>query len=310
MIPVYRPRSTWFMLPGNYVGAKKKAAQGYWSGYQDDWDGWNDLLHLSNDNGKLNEVAFVPALNDMVVLDCDRREYEPDTGWVSLSSASRAAFQRPVIRFGLDDLFREVKKLGHDPAELATYVVATPGGGHHLYFKQHPHLTVPTRHFRDNWRVDVIASQNLWVNAPPTRGYHVVRDLPVAVLPLWLAEFLVDLNQHLVPQGGRPRQVLNHQARQLLAQWYNDGSSHDVFRNWVRAELKLVELTNQVGGWNQQLYCCTRNLLDVGLSSEKVFTLIIKAAAPVDVKNRRQAEDTINSAIRAHTRTGFNGGRA
>ncbi len=284
--------------------AQRAFAEMYWQGAMGSWD---QLLTTVTDEAL--DVALLPWRSDLVILDCDVKEYQVDTGFVVTDGVARLA--PTTWRYGVEDLAREVRSLGHDPRELATYTVRTKSGGVHLYYRAHPDLPLDTRHHRHDWRVDVIAGTNTWVAAPPTPGYYVVRDLPVAPLPTWLAEFLRDLATYLPPIGRQHSAALEETAKTarrdaLEAVTRRDAGKiraddTDLLTQYVQLELDRIALANQHGGWNQAIYDAARNLLEVGWSLEAVTPAVLTAAAPVDARNQRQALDTLRSAWRGHT---------
>lgn len=306
-----QPRRPVVALPENAPPERRSFAELYWQGSDHvTWDELDDAVTQGHD------VALLPWRRDLVILDCDVKEYQADTGFVVTDGVARLA--PTVTRFGIDDLAREVRRLGHDPTELATYAVRTKSGGCHLYYRACPDVPLETRHHRAEWRVDVIAGVNTWVAAPPTPGYHVLRDRSMIELPRWLAEFLRDLTEHLAPVGASRRTALERAARDQrrdLAAVLVNGEGQEVdegaglWRAWVNRELQLVALANQVGGWNQAIYQACRNLLDGGVDPVTVEESVLVAAAPVDARNERVARDTIRSAGTGHRRN-ENGERA
>jgi hypothetical protein len=274
----------------------------YWEGVSANWEQLQAAVLGGSDVGILVEPS------QLVVLDCDVKRYDQGTGWVVQDGT--ATWQDGVVKRGVEDLAREVEKLGHSMGELYTYTVETKSGGRHLYFKRPvsvPWLT--TLHHREDWRVDVIASGRNWVAAPPTPGYRVVVDAPCVELPPWLAEWLTGLHSHLRPLGGTQRQTVEQRAASQLLSWrgsqllgVNPTSLAELQQAWVTSQLDLVALANQYGGWNSTIYQVTLNLLDVGFEPDRVEEVVLRVASPVDEIERKKAYDTIRSAERKHGR--------
>jgi hypothetical protein len=180
----------------------------------------------------------------------------------------------------------------------------------HLYYRENPRYELRTTGHRHDWRVDVIAhnggSDRSWVAAPPTPGYAVVRDLPVADLPDWLASWLAGGLRALPRLGGDRRRTISGElraARQGYVLAGHPADRNDLYRAWINHELQLVALANQHGGWNDAINRCAWTLFrDAGLSYDQVEALILKAAAPTDERERRNATTTIRSAWNASER--------
>jgi hypothetical protein len=276
-------------------------ATAYWHGADDgDWAGMLGSIERGYD------VGLLAANSGLVILDCDVKEYASDGFVVSGPRGSRARLEPTVVKCGIDDLIRVVRELGHEPSELATYTVRTKSGGFHLYFYACESVPLTTKHHRDEWRVDVIASENSWVAAPPTAGYDVVRDLAVMPLPVWLAEFLLYVNERLQPLGKRSDEALSEAAKQALRemtdlrQVADESGLRGVARQWLLLELDRIVIANRYGGWNQAIYQATLNLLDGGIAAEPATALVLEAATPWDEREKRVASDTIRSAVRRH----------
>jgi hypothetical protein len=274
----------------------------YWAGFGGPGT-WDALLAITAGD---HDVGLLPDRSGLVVLDCDVKVYEPETGFVMLGERT-ATLAAPVVKHGISDLQREVEKLGHTMAELATYTVLTKSGGYHLYFQRNERHPLRMTGHRHDWRVDVVAGNDLanrsWVAAPPTPGYTVARDLPVAPLPDWLAAWLSGVRDHLLPPGGRQRRLVSDLERAARSA-VNGGSGlpagDGLFARWVQMRLNLVALANQHGGWNLEIYQAARDLMNVGLPQESIIDAIIAAAKPTSDLERRKALDTIRSAARDH----------
>lgn len=278
-------------LTGDRVPIKGMTAQnapGYWDGLDPDWGQITDWVK----NG--NSVGILPERSGLVILDCDsRKEWK-----VEGSSAT-------IVRgHGIDDLKRVAQETGQDVP--ATFTVRTKSDGFHLYYRQNQVCPVQSRGHRDRWRIDVKASRNTYAVAPPTPGYSVVRDLPVAELPLWLAHWIQGLYKTVPPLGGENQRRRMEAAtalkyRILLGGTVQDG---DLFGHWCQAMLNVIVASNQYGGWNNAVYLTAHEFFDVGLSVTDVMPMILEAAAPYNEREERTVRSTVESAWRKHTDLG------
>lgn len=312
-----KPRRPLYRLPGNLTDGtptekvKVKQARDYWEGYEASWD---SLLEGVQVHGY--DIGLCPDPNGLVVLDCDVKQYDPETGWVAQPDGSLklAPF---VEKRGIDDLARVVAELGHDPAELATYTVRTKSGGHHLYYRKNPHYPLRWTGHRHEWRVDVIAenggSNRSWIAAPPTPGYRVVRDLPVAKLPDWLGAWLVDLHSNTEPLGGARRRQLSAAASAVRAGLTASGARLSgaaapggdlaaLYAHYYDLVLKGVALANRYGGWNCEIYNAAHLLFETGVPLDEATPDLLRAAAPWNEREERVAVTTIESAWGKHRR--------
>lgn len=303
-----RPRRPWIALPENLVDPtpqQRALAEMVWGGVQYQW---SELKGAIEERGR--DVGLLVARSGLVVLDLDVKTYGVENP--ARGADGGVCFGDTVeTKYGVVDLQREVEKLGHAMAELATYTVRTKSGGLHLYYQANPRFPLRTAHHMHEWRIDVIASPNNWVAAPPTPGYHVVRDLPVAPLPDWLAEFLGNLRRHLLPLGGTAGQRLRHEVYQarsealvaMMDESTGDGTFGGLMRTFVSGVCALVRKSNEWGGWNQSIYDNAHILFDCGYRHDQVTRWLLAAAAPRTESDRRQAEGTINSAHQRNVNT-------
>lgn len=269
----------------------------YWRGYQLPWETWTDTV----DRQEL-DVAFMPWLNDVVILDCDVKRYVGEL--VAHKDNPNLVTAAPaVIKHGVDDLARMAESRGHTMDELETYTVRTQSGGFHLYFDV-GEREMRTRHHRDEWRIDVIATPHNWVAAPPTPGYEVVRDVPVVRMPEWLHDVVTCINDLRPPVGGRKRRQLDGRVRGLRASVASPGCDRGLFRDWLRAQCELIELSNQVGAWNSTIFEVACDFFSVGLQRSLVERLILDAAEPWDSRQRRSVIATVTSAQSYKMRSG------
>ena len=283
------------------------ASKTFWAGTRLDWD---DLHDVVDEQGF--DIGFVPALQNMVTLDCDVKEYLNETGHVA---GPIRVGDLTVKKYGIQDLQRVVEALGHGMQEIATYTVATKSGGLHLHYLQNPDYPLYTCGHREDWRVDIVgmnnASNRSWVAAPPSAGYTVVRDLPVAVMPDWLAQWLRGIKQHLQPLGGQRRQAQKQRIEELNLErrtyGRNDPDAIPTTKQWVQMLLDLITDANQVGGWNLQIWQTSKDLLEFGMDPVVVRRLVLQYAAPWTTREWHKALTTIKSAENAAQNT--NGGR-
>ena len=268
-------------LPADASPADKRFAKLYWQGACGEWSDWHQTVMSGQD------VILFPEASGLVILDCDVRvvpEFSDDGKSCGFTSEK-----------GIEQLSKAVADLGHTMAEVATYAVRTPSGGVHLYFRQNEEVMLrKTSHHRDKWRVDVIVSENLWVAAPPTPGYEVIRQIPVKTMPGWLSEWLGGVNERFKPCGGkRAERLLALSGAQSSVKLPGNGSLLDM---WVKSELELVTIASDMGCWNVMIFQATCNLLEYGFDYERVKEAVITAAVPWDDRERRNAERTVESA--------------
>lgn len=248
------------------------------------------------------DVGVLTGQSGLVILDCDVKRYEAKTEFqVDRNTARLVPIVEAHTERGILDLRREVEKLGHSMDELRTYTVKSKSDGRHLYFKQNPELVIPSQAQRQNWHVDVKASENTWVAAPPSAGYVVLDDREAAVLPLWLAQFLADIKHHLEPIGGRRTRALQRQAREALttAMSADPSEREGYLARWTAFELQRVadaQLMNS--GWNNACHDVACNLFDGGWDFDNVVAMIRKHARPSNRRNENAMLDTIRSAAR------------
>jgi Bifunctional DNA primase/polymerase, N-terminal len=276
--------------------AERHMARGCWAGVELDAAGLAGVTAAGWD------VGVLAAASGLVIIDCDVKHVDGN-GWTVTGGV--AVREQAVVKRGIDDLRREVEALGHTMAELATYTVRTKSGGYHLYYRTNPEFPLTSRHHRQDWRVDVIASPNSWVAAPPTEGYQVVRDDAVADLPDWLAVFLYGVNTSLAPLGAREAVVARAVGSGPDGGPARPGES--LLARHRRMLLEEVALANLAGGWNNAIYRVTHALIEVGYDERDVRDAVMGAAAPVDAGEERKADATIASALRGHQRGSGNG---
>lgn len=254
-------------LEAGCASERLERARAYWAGWPaTDAERWEAVR-----GGQL--VGVLPHANGLVVLDCDiRGEWEPDP-------AGRGV--RLVEYHGTDDLAALAKKRGKELP--ATYTVKSKGGGRHLYFRVNNSCPVRSRGQRPGWRIDVKASENTWVVAPPSPGYTVLDDRRPVVLPNWLARAIVRLGDtHPMKHAGGSGSLGS-----------GSGALTDVAREGI---MRYVAKTNvSGGGWNNALYWGACRMAESGMSAEETMDMLMTAAAPWSEAERRRAERTVTS---------------
>lgn len=265
-------------------GMTATAAPGYWEGLDADWPSISAWV------AEGNAVGVMPERSGLVILDCDTAKEWQATG----NSA------RMVRQHGINDLTRVASEICQELSP--TFTVQTKSGGYHLYYLQNPLCPVFSRGHREGWRIDVKASKNTFAVAPPTPGYSVVRDLPVAELPLWLAQWIQGLYKALQPLGGDGQRRRMGVALAMKAQLVMGGNDQEtnLFHQWCQAMLSVVSASNQYGGWNNAIYLTAHEFFDVGLGVDDVLPMILEAASPYDKSQERAVVTTVESAWRKH----------
>jgi len=295
------PRRARVSLPEHLVGSPEEEREHsliYWSGVSMTWADAHECLAQGLD------VGLLAGQSGLVILDCDVKRYEAETGFVYDGRTATMVETKPAVtKRGVDDLRREVERLGHTMKELTTFTVQTKSGGFHLMYRQNPRFPLETKHHRDEWRVDVIAGQNNWVATAPSDGYSVVKDVPVIELPDWLAQWMQRLEDHLLPLGRRRRQKIDKLRVQVRHQSQLPGRENEsLVARWIDLELEAVRLANLHGGWNDAIYQATLNLMEGGWAFDDVVAAVLEAAEPASDLERRKALDTVDSARRKHIR--------
>lgn len=264
-------------------GYTKRAHPEYWQGSSVSWAEACEYTSSGKAIGTLTHGS------ELVVLDCDVKvEWRADGG-----SAGQ------VVRHGIEDLKRAAAEQGE--VIPPTFTVRSRSGGYHLYYQAVWSGLVSKGH-RDDWLIDVKASPNTWVVAPPTAGYEVIRDLPVAPLPGWLMAWVTNLNSLRRPLGGRPAQELMTEIRRLAmaSGAGNGGGTADLLRHWVDLNLALVRLASEAGGWNNRIYEVCRQFFDVGMGVGEVEELVMGAAEPWNEAEVHNVRRTVASAWAGH----------
>lgn len=265
------------------------ACPAFWEGFRQPWEEWLDDVENRD-----VDVAFLPWANNVVILDCDVKEYAG--GFVLDKDNPRTATIAPrVVKYGIDDLARTVEEYGHTTDELETYTVRTKSGGLHLYFDR-GNFRVTTRHHREDWRIDVIATPHNWVAAPPTPGYTVVNDVPMIPLPAWLYEIVANINDLKRPVGGKKRSEMDERIKQMRASVEPVDCDKGLLKSWISTQYELIELANEHGAWNSTIFQVACDFFALGYAQSIVEKIILPAAKPWDARQERNVLATIESA--------------
>ena len=261
-------------------GYTKDSHPDYWQGITGTWE---ELLAWTAQGGAMGLLARESGL---VVLDCDNKVVMRANG-----NTATMGYEH-----GITHLTRVCHELGHDVPP--TYAVKTKSGGYHLYYRQHPDWQVRSQGHREDWHVDVKASASVFVVAPPSRSYEVVRDLPVAEMPEWLARYLMRLRSHTQPVGGeRARELMREirDARESGVDLQRGATLHDQWLGWT---LDLVRHSQKA--WNNRIYVTARQLFDVGYSQEEAEDMLLVAAEPWNRREQHNVRRTVASAWNGH----------
>jgi hypothetical protein len=282
---------------GAGAGAAEAAySEAYWQGAG---ARWSDLAGAVDAGGA---VGVLVERSGLVVLDCDVRRV--DAGGFRLRSETSAGWSGATVLRGTRDLERLVGELGRELPR--TWRVRTKSGGEHWYFRQNPEIRLPSSGHRDGWLVDVKASANAWVVAPPTPGYSVVEDAPVGVMPDWLARWISELGSRTLPLGGAGRSERSARrvaagsaflaARAGLVEPVEGLGLAGMFDAWCSDVLAEVSESNRAGGWNQAVFQGACALFEAGVGAEGGLRALMTAAAPWDGRERRSVVRTVRSA--------------
>lgn len=292
-------------------------AELYWRGINYSWEDLHQILRgrqgvkrIVKGNRSFHaspkHIGLFPYTSGLVVIDCDvKHVYRAVRPSVKTPLGPVFGTIGVVVRKGIEDLAQLCSSLGHDLSELATYTVRTKSGGLHLYFWNNfeTPLTTTTRH-RENWCIDVIVSKNNWVAAPPTPGYTVVCDYPVATMPDWLAETLQALHERFDPKGGKKRIANEDRLTEARRQVFHGntvrvGTDKGLLGEWVAASLKIIRDASDDGYWGLTLWRVAKDFAKAGWSYEAVQETLLIAADPWDAKNERLAIANIRAGYRS-----------
>lgn len=267
-------------LPARSSDFTRTCADAFWNGTVR----WTEDDLLESVAGG-QDIILMVALSGLVVADCDVKvRWDPKAGCSSPW----------VVKKGIEQLEADARACGHSLSEAPTYAVRTKSGGVHLYYQQDSRwpVTETTHHLQD-WNIDVIATPHLWVAAPPTPGYQVIRDLDAMVMPEWLSVLLRTAKQRHLPQGGKAmhqniiRVHDSHQAvmqRRMMEERRGGGGypaiseMRGLLKEWVGAITERVVLCAHHGGWNQALYQGTCDLVEYGWPWEKIAPVMLDAS--------------------------------
>lgn len=204
-------------------------------------------------------------------------------------------WRRPGLNDGLDVLAAVCEDAGQR-LPPATFTVATPSGGRHLYYRQPTGVQLRNTYGERGglgWLVDT-RGHGGYVAAPGTaidgRAYTTVDDAPVAELPHWLADRLT-ASTSPPPSAGPVQLRTEHLTR------YLDRA--------VRTEVDHVRAA-AAGGRNHALYIAAQNLGQLvagGALDEATARAALTTGAAVHVGidrfTEREAQRTITSGLAA-----------
>jgi len=262
-------------------GYTKTSHPEYWEGMTGTWDdleGW-----VAGGKAAMGLLAYESGL---VILDCDDKAVFETTGNTA----------KMVHYHGINDLKRVCAELGREVPP--TYTVETKSGGYHLYYRQHPDWLLRSNGHREDWRVDVKASPRVFAVAPPSVGYRVVRDIPVARMPEWLARWLLRLRTNTNPVGGEGVRHLMNELRDMRDTGVDisvGGSYHAALIDNI---LGIVRGSQQQ--WNNRIYLAARQLFDVGYTAEEAEEMLMEPAAPWNERETYNLRRTVGSAWTGH----------
>jgi hypothetical protein len=216
------------------------------------------------------DIGVLPERSGLVILDCDVR--------LEAAETSPGEFELRQLPTGMENLARAAHERGRRIPD--TRVVRSPSGGWHLWFRQNPLCRVTSRGHRPGWLIDVKASPNTYAVAPPSKGYAVLLDYPVARLPYWLARHIT---------GGLPR------AQVPVPAGWAGGPLPPGMRDAISA---YIAEGNTAGGWNTRIFLAACWLRESGMGLGEICAVVTEAAAPRDDRELGKATATIRSAWR------------
>lgn len=193
------------------------------------------------------------------------------------------------IACGHDALAALCEEAG-EPWPPATYTVATPSGGQHLYYRQPTDTPLRSTTGRLGWLIDT-RGHGGYVVAAGTQledgGYTVLDGAPVAELPGWLADRLAGLDHATRDRTAGPVQLNTGHLDRYLARAIERTVSH--------------VLASPDEGHNKALFgaaCSLGELVASGaVSADDVTAALLPAGVAVG-QPERDALATIRSGLR------------
>lgn len=261
-------------------GYTKKSHPDYWAGATATWE------ELTTWTGDGKAMGMLVRESGLVVIDCDNKA-------VFETEGNTAAL---VYRHGITHLTKLCQDLGHEVPP--TYTTRTKSGGYHLYYLQNPDWPLRSSGHRENWHVDVKASPSVFVVVPPSPGYEVIRDLPLAMIPEWLARYLMRLKSHTNPSGGERARELMQRIQDTREAGICVDRGTDLHAEWLGWALDLVANSQQA--WNSRIYVTARQLFDVGYTAEEAEDMLLVAAMPWNEREQHNVRRTVGSAWNGH----------
>lgn len=261
-------------------GYTKDSHPDYWRGLQGSW------ADLCTWTGKGDAMGLLVRESGLIVLDCDNKAVFETTG-------NTAVMTR---KHGITDLVRVCRELGHQVPP--TYTVQTKSGGYHLYYRRSEDWPIRSHGHREDWHVDVKASASVFVVAPPSPSYRVIRDLPVAEMPEWLSRYLLNLRTRTHPVGGERARELMTNIRDLRDEGIVVERGTGLHDQWLKWTMELVSHSQQA--WNNRIYVTARQLFDVGYTQEEAEDMLLVAAEPWNKREQYNVRRTVASAWNGH----------
>lgn len=262
-------------------GYTKTSHPEYWEGITGTWDDLEKWV-----SGGKAAVGILACESGLVIVDCDVKKVFESVG----NTAGMVEYH------GINDLKRVCEELGH--VVPPTYTVESKSGGYHLYYRQHPDWPLRSSGHRENWHVDVKASSRVFAVTPPSVDYHVIRDIPVARMPEWLARWLLRLRTNTNPVGGESVRRRMNELRDMRDTGVDLNVGGDYHAILVDHILGIVRDSQQQ--WNNRIYLAARQLFDVGYTAEEAEEMLTKPAAPWNERETYNLRRTVGSAWTGH----------
>jgi hypothetical protein len=249
----------YFQLRNRVPLARLEDAPAYWQGAA---AGRDELLAAVAAG---YDIGILPERSGLVILDCDIKlvSVEEKDGNVVLHE-----------HHGVTDLEAACARNGEELPR--TYAVSSLHGGMHYYFRQNKFHLLRSKAQRPGWLIDVKASRNTYCVCPPSEGYSVADDAPVALMPYWLETHI----EHRLPDDDVP------------AVPAGDGTMPPQLEALIT---EYLSSSNHAGGWNNAVFRASCWFREYGYGRDEAERLIIQAAAPLDAREMAKAMRTLRS---------------
>lgn len=232
-------------------------------------------------------IGLACGPSGLLVLDLDRPKpgQQPPPAW-----------HRDGITDGLDVLAALCEQAGQ-PLPPATYTVATPSGGRHLYYAQPTGMQLRNSHGERGgfgWLIDT-RGHGGYVAAPGTtidgRAYSVVNDGSVPELPGWLVDQLAATAATGLPTPDqvqlRSQRVTPYVEKAIATQTAHVRAAGEGKRNFT-LYMAAQNLGQLVAG----------GMVDAATVQHALLTAA-EAHLAAGAYTRREAHDTIRSGLKA-----------